>query len=63
MSSFKVWFVVDISRFQKLFYVDILYFQIDHWCKYFGFLTVLATFLNIWAILFFNLLVTLPGRF
>jgi len=36
MSSFKVWFVVGILRFQKWFVVDVLGFQIELCCRYFG---------------------------
>jgi hypothetical protein len=44
----KTWFVVGILRFQKWFDVDILGFQIELCCRFFG-LFVWETF---WAIFF-----------
>ncbi len=50
ISSSKVGFVADVFRFQKLFYVDVLDFQIKLWCINFdNFGLVLATFSKIWA--------------
>jgi hypothetical protein len=44
IGDFKTWLVVAILRFQKWFDVDVLEFQIELWCTFFGLETVLATF-------------------
>jgi hypothetical protein len=71
LSSFKTWFIVGILRFQKQCDVNVLDFQIELCCRYFGILWLrdsLGYFLKNWAI-FSNLLVTLttiklePGIF
>jgi hypothetical protein len=36
LSTFKAWFVVGILRVRKWFDVDVLGFQIEFRCRYFG---------------------------
>jgi hypothetical protein len=61
MSSFKTWFVIGIG-FQKLFEVDVLGFQIELCCRYFGLFMAWRLFGLLYERLgdfFPNLLVTL----
>ncbi len=36
INSLKVGFIAGILKFQKWFYLDVLDFQIELWCRYFG---------------------------
>jgi hypothetical protein len=56
ISCLKTWFVVSILRFQKWFDVDVLGFQVELCCRYFGlfwFGDCLGYFLENWVKLFF----------
>jgi hypothetical protein len=64
ISRFKTWLVVGILRFQKWFDADVLGFQIELCCRYFGLFWLgdfLGYFLKILGDFLSNLLVTL-GR-
>jgi hypothetical protein len=55
ISSFKTWFIVRILRFLMGFDVDVLDFQIELCCRYFGFFCLgdcLGYFLKNWVIYF-----------